>query len=96
VAGVPGILWLELKSADSTWKLRGALDPGQPVGGGLRQAAFLLPKGFDGEVHLSAELEIRPGVLKPIAWACEQDVNADGSISVKVRRPDDPQWRKGI
>lgn len=96
VAGVPGILWLELRSADSNWKMRGALDPGQPHGGGLRQASFLLPKGFDGDVRLSAELEIRPGVLKPVAWTCEQELNTDGSINVKLRPPDDPQWRKGI
>lgn len=96
VAGVPGVLWLEAKSTNSTWTQRGSLDPGQPSGGGLRQASFILPKELDGEIRLSAQLEIRPGVVKPVAWACEQQVNSDGSISVTVRRPDDPQWRKGI
>jgi hypothetical protein len=47
-------------------------------------------------VHLSAEIEMRPGVLRPIAWACEQPVNADGSISIDVKSMDDPKWRKGI
>ena len=96
VAGVPGILWLEMKSADSSWSLRGALDPGQPNGGGLREASFLLPKEFFGLVHLSAQLEICPGVMKPIAWACEQELNSDGSITIEVKRPEDPTWRKGI
>jgi hypothetical protein len=96
VAGVPGILWLELKSADSAWTSRGALDPGQPHGGGLREASFLLPAGFGGKVNLSAQLEVRPGVMKPVAWACEQDVNSDGSITVEVMRYDDPNWRWGI
>jgi hypothetical protein len=96
VAGVPGVLWLEAKSANSSWTQRGSLDPGQPYGGGVREASFVLPKGLDGEIRLSAQLELRPGVVKPVAWACEQPVNSDGSISVTVRRPDDPQWRKGI
>ena len=96
VAGVPGILWLVLRSGDSAWQARGALDPGQPYGGGLRQASFVLPKDLSSDLHLSAELEVRPGVLRPVAWACEQDLNADGSVTIKISRPDDPQWRKGI
>jgi hypothetical protein len=96
VAGVPGVLWLELKSADSDWNLRGALDPGQPYGGGLREASLLLPQGFVGKVQLSARLEIRPGIMRPVAWACEQETNPDGSITIEVRRDDDPSWRKGI
>jgi hypothetical protein len=34
--------------------------------------------------------------MKPVAWACEQDLNSDGSITIEVNRPDDPTWRKGI
>jgi hypothetical protein len=41
-------------------------------------------------------LEIRAGVLKPVAWACEQTLNADGSIVVELKRSDDPGWRKGV
>jgi hypothetical protein len=85
-----------MKSADSSWSLRGALDPGQPCGGGLREASFLLPANFFGLVHLSAQLEIRPGVMKPVTWACDQELNSDGSITIEVKRPDDPTWRKGI
>jgi hypothetical protein len=96
VAGVPGVLWLQMESHNGAFKLRGTLDPGYPHGGGLRLASFLLPHGYVGNVHLSAEIEIRPGVLKPVAWACEQPVNLDGSISINVKPMDDPNWRKAI
>jgi len=96
VAGVPGVLWLQLASPDGQLKLRGTLDAGLPSGGGIRLASFFLPAGFTGKIHLSAELEIRPGVLKPIAWACEQPLNSDGSIAIEVRKNDDRGWRKGV
>ena len=96
VAGVPGVLWLHLESPDGKIRLRGALDAGHPHGGGLRQASFLLPKGYSGNVNLSAQLEIRSGVKKPIAWACEQPVNRDGSITVELKGNDDRGWRKGV
>jgi hypothetical protein len=96
VAGVPGVLWLRLVSPDGTLRLEGALDPGHPHGGGLRQASFVLPQGYVGQVHLSAQLEIRPGVLKPIAWACEQPLNPDGSITIELKTMDDRGWRKSI
>jgi hypothetical protein len=76
--------------------LRGALDAGHPHGGGLRQASFLLPKGYNGKLNLSAQLEIRSGVKKPIAWACEQPVNPDGSITVELKGENDRGWRKGV
>jgi len=96
VAGVPGGLWLEIESLDQRFKLRGALDAGHPYGGGLREASFLLPQGFSGKVQLSAQLEIRPGVMKPVAWACEQPLNPDGSITVEVKTAEDRGWRKGV
>jgi len=96
VAGVPGVLWLQVQTPDEQLQLRGTLDPGHPHGGGIRLASFLLPKGFEGQVHLSAQLEVRPGVLKPVAWACEQPVNPDGSVAIDVKRHDDPGWRKGV
>jgi hypothetical protein len=95
-AGVPGALWLRLASADKKLNLSGALDAGHPHGGGIRQASFLLPKDYSGKVLLSAELEIRPGVKKPIAWACEQPVNPDGSITVELKSENDRGWRKGV
>jgi hypothetical protein len=95
-AGVPGVLWLHLESPDKKLSLAGTLDPGYPPGGGLRQASFLLPKGYVGKVLLSAQLEIRPGVKKPVAWACEQPVNPDGSITVELKSESDASWRKGV
>ena len=96
VAGVPGVLWLQLESPDKTMKLRGALDAGHPHGGGIRQASFLLPNGYSGKLNLSAQLEIRSGVRKPIAWACEQRLNPDGSITVELKGSNDRGWRKGV
>ena len=96
VAGVPGILWLHLESPDRKISLRGALDAGHPHAGGLRQASFLLPKGYSGHLNLSAQLEIRSGVKKTIAWACEQPVNPDGSITVELKGQNDRGWRKGV
>jgi hypothetical protein len=96
VAGVPGTLWLELQSPDGRVKLRGTLDAGYPTGGGIRMGAFVLPVGYNGRLNLSAQLELRPGVLKPVAWTCEQPLNTDGSIAIDLRRDDDPGWRKGV
>jgi hypothetical protein len=96
VAAVPGVLWLQLASPDGRVKLRGTLDPGHPTGGAIRMGAFVLPAGYAGALHLSAELEVRPGVLKRVAWTCEQPLDADGSIVLDVKRGDDPGWRKGV
>jgi len=71
-------------------------DAGHPQGGGIRLSSFLLPKGYLGDVKLSAHLEIRPGVKRPVAWACEQPVNADGSITTTLKSDSDPGWRKGV
>jgi hypothetical protein len=96
VAGVPGVLWLHLESPDGKISLRGAIDAGHPHAGGLRQASFLLPKGYGGKINLSAQLEIRSGVRKPIAWACEEPLNPDGSITVELKGENDRGWRKGV
>ncbi len=96
VAGVPGVLWLNLESGDGKVKLRGTLDPGHPHGGSVRQGSFLLPQGYTGPIDLRAEIEIRPGVFRPAAWSCDQPLNANGSISVNVKPHNDPGWRKGV
>ena len=96
VAGVPGVLWLQLKSPDGKLKLGGSFDAGHPYGGGIRQGSFTLPAGYTGKILLSAEIEIRPGVMKPVAWAVEQPVNADGSITLDVKSNSDAGWRKGV
>jgi hypothetical protein len=95
-AGVPGVLWLHVDSPDGKLNLRGSLDAGHPYGGGIRQASFLLPQGYAGTVNLSARIEIRPDVIKPVAWACEHPVNPDGSITVALKDEKDPKWRKGV
>ena len=96
VAGVPGVLWIQIESVDRKWKMRGTLDAGHPYGGGIRNGSFLLPKGFSANVYLTAEIEIRPGVLRPVAWASEQSLNADGSITVQLQGENAPGWRKGV
>jgi hypothetical protein len=96
VAGVPGVLWLTAKSPDGRLRLRGSFDPGHPYGGAVRLGSFLLPKGYEGTIDLLAEIEMRPDVLKPVAWACEQPLNRDGSISVPIKPMNDPNWRKSI
>jgi hypothetical protein len=96
VAGVPGALWLHLDSPNGNLHLRGSLDRGQPFGGGIREASFLLPRGYASPLRLSARLEVRPGVLKPVSWACEQPVNSDGSITIELKPGDDRHWRKGV
>ncbi|HEX4488808.1 MAG TPA: hypothetical protein VH088_21205 [Terriglobales bacterium] len=96
VAGVPGVLWLQVESADHSFKLEGTLDAGHPYGGSSRQASFILPKGYLGKVQISAQIEIRPGVKKPVAWACEQTVNTDGSITFELKGDNDRGWRKGV
>ena len=96
VASVPGVLWLQIASPDGKFRLKGSLDPGYPRAGGLRLGSFLLPIGYSGNVNLSAEIELRPGVLKTVAWACEQPVNPDGSVSIEVKPMNDPKWRKSV
>ena len=60
------------------------------------KSSFLLPQGYLGKVLLSAHIEMRPGVLKPVAWACEQPLNPDGTITVELKAPNDRGWRKGV
>jgi len=96
VSGVPGRLWLKLESPGGRVELRGSLDRGQPYGGGVREASFLLPRGFAGRLRLSAQIEIRSGRINRVAWACEQPVNSDGSITIDIKPESDPGWRKGV
>jgi hypothetical protein len=96
VAGVPGVLWLTAKSPDGRLRLRGSFDPGHPYGCALRMGSFLLPRGYVGTIDLSAEIEMRPDVLRPVSWACEQPLNPDGSVSVQIKPLNDPNWRKSI
>lgn len=96
VAGVPGILGVYAESLDGKIKVGGSLDPGEPRAGKLRQASFLLPKGMDGEpILLRAELEVK-GVRRAVRWACRQPTNADGSLTIRLKKGTDSDWRKGV
>ena len=90
------MLWLRIESPDKTVSMEGAFDAGHPYGGALRQGSFVLPMGYLGKINLSAQLEIRPGVKKAIAWACEQPVNEDGSVTIELKPENDRGWRKGV
>jgi hypothetical protein len=96
VAGVPGVLRLAVDAADGRRLAGGAIDAGRPHGGGVRLASLMLPPGLGGEtVRLRAEIETR-GVRRPVRWACAQPLAADGALAVRLKRHDEPEWRKGV
>ena len=96
VAGVPGVLRVMAETREGTLLAGGGLDAGHPHGGGVRLASLLLPPGLAGQtVRLRAEIETR-GVRRPVRWACAQPLDADGALPVRLKRHDEPDWRKGI
>ncbi|MFN7997549.1 MAG: hypothetical protein U0Q18_28280 [Bryobacteraceae bacterium] len=97
VAGVPGVLRVEVKDAAGKLVAGGCLDAGHPYGGRTRQAAFMIPRELENRpVFLSAELEGKGGIRRPVRWACEQPVEADGSFRVQIKKQSDKDWRKGV
>jgi hypothetical protein len=46
-------------------------------------------------LKLRAEIETR-GVRRPVNWACEQPLEADGSFTIELQRFDAKGWRKGV
>jgi hypothetical protein len=96
VASVPGLLRAFAETRDGKPLAGGALDAGHPFAGRLRLASFLLPPGLGGsEVRLRAELEVK-GVRRPVRWACAQPLDADGALVLRLKKPDEPEWRKGV
>ncbi|MGH9431030.1 MAG: hypothetical protein ACRD3T_05760 [Terriglobia bacterium] len=96
VAGVPGVLGVYVESPDGRLQVGGNLDAGYPRAGQVREASFILPKGVDGEqVTLRAEI-VSKGVRRPVRWACAEPLNPDGSLSVRLKRGSDSNWRKGV
>ncbi len=96
VGGVPGALRVYVESLDGKVRIGGSLDPGHPYGGRLRQAAFVLPRGLEGQtMKLRAELEVK-GVRRPVRWACAQPLAPDGSYVFQLKGFDQPGWRKGV
>jgi hypothetical protein len=97
VAGIPGMLRLNVEAAGGGWSRSGLLDRGHPHGGKVREAAFLIPREMEGkEIRLRAAIESKGGVVRPIRWACDQPLNPDGSFSIQLKGPQDPGWRKGV
>jgi hypothetical protein len=95
-ASVPGVLRVLAEARDGNLLAGGGLDAGHPLAGRLRLASFLLPQVRAGsEVRLRAELEVK-GVRRPVRWACAQPLEADGSLVVRLKKHDEPDWRKGV
>lgn len=96
VAGVPGILGVYAESIDGSVRVGGNLDAGQPYAGRMRQASIILPKGMDGQqIVLRAELEVK-GVRRPVRWACHEKTNSDGSLTIRLKKGSDADWKKGV
>jgi hypothetical protein len=96
VSGVPGVLRLSLESRDGGFRTTGGLDAGQPFGGRIREASFMVPREIPPQqFKLRAEIEVR-GVLRPVQWTCEQPTGADGSFAVELQPHNAPGWRKGV
>jgi hypothetical protein len=96
VAGVPGILGIYAESPDGKVKVGGNLNAGHPYAGRIREASLILPKGMDGQqITLRAELEVK-GVRRPVRWACHERTNPDGSLTIRLKKGSDSDWRKGV
>ena len=86
IAGVPGVLRVEVTNDEGTLRVGGGLDPGYPLPGKIRQARFELPRGTDWKgLKLKAEIEVK-GVRHPVRWACHQALEADGSLRLRPTR----------
>jgi len=96
IAGVPGVLGIYAESLDGRVKVGGNLDAGQPYAGQFRQASIILPKDMDGQqVVLRAELQVK-GVRRPVRWACHNPTNPDGSLTIRLKKGGDSDWKKGV
>jgi len=95
VAGVPGVLRVLAETMDGRMLAGGGIDAGHPHGARVRLASLRLPMGLGGQtVRLRAEIETR-GVRRPVRWACAQPQEG-GGLAVRLKRHDEPEWRKGI
>jgi len=97
VAGVPGLLRVTVKDSRGQVIAGGCLDGGHPNGGRIRQAAFAVPLDLQGQnVYLSASLECKGGVRRPLRWACEQPTETDGALRIAIKNSGEANWRKGV
>ncbi|SEN88028.1 hypothetical protein [Paenibacillus sp. OV219] len=95
-AGVPGTLWLEATGREGA-KLRGKLAPGCPIPGKVSLVSMTLPPDWRGQaIQLAIQLEIRPGVMKPLNWACAQAIHDDGTLTIQLKAHEDQDWRCGV
>jgi len=93
VAGVPGVLKLNLASLDGAFRFSGCLDAGRPFGGGVRQAGFLLPESaYGAKIKLTAELITKGGATRPVKWTCAQPLLPDGGFPVQLREKGKLVW----
>lgn len=83
IAGVSGALRIYVKNDRGETLGGGSLDPGYPLPGKVRQAEITLPGDTSWEgLRLSAEIEIK-NKRYPVRWACSEELNADGSLTLK-------------
>jgi hypothetical protein len=83
IAGVPGVLRVNVESQDGRVLKNGCLDAGYPLPGKIRQAQFVLPNVIDWKgLKLRAEIEVK-GMRYPVRWACHQKLNDDGSLTLR-------------
>jgi hypothetical protein len=80
-----------------TEEVYGQTGKGHRCRSGLRdQGSDIHPKGLDAkEVNVLAGITTR-GLVRPVRWACNEPLNADGSLTAKVVSFSNPRWRKGI
>jgi len=83
IAAVPGVLYITVFSDDGKVNVCGGLDAGYPLPGKVRQAQIILPKGTEWKgLKVKAEIEVK-GVRYPVRWACHQQTNPDGSLTLQ-------------
>lgn len=83
ISGVPGVVRLILMDQNGQPISESTLDAGHPIPHQVRLTRLELPAAVAWEgTRLKAELIVK-GVHHPIRWACQESLNADGSITLK-------------
>ena len=83
IASIPGVLRVSVVTQDGRVLAGGSLDAGYPLPGKVRQAKLALPKGASWKgLRLKAEIEVK-GQRYPVRWACQQSLNADGTLTLR-------------
>jgi hypothetical protein len=86
IAGVPGVLRITMETAEGKRLCGGCLDAGYPLPGKIRQAQFVLPPGIKWQgMRMRAEIEVK-GMRYPVRWACHQQLNEDGTLTLRLNR----------